>query len=211
MMNQTEPVKNKQSPVLHASDDQLQFFPGIWVDGKYFWLQNSNEKVFYDEELVIKVKQEPIHSKIRFSSVYVSNHGQHAKEIKILAMYHYPHVSREQLTFVSPSENRIFHLVNNNVYMVNGQYREVGIKECTAMPQWNVFTDKIWSSLKKGSLMYQPMAKGLASSIFTIKMTINPHETNKMNTWVINGTSKNEVISLEQVLLKNTLAIPSEK
>ena len=211
MMNLTEPLKNKQSPFLNASADQLQFIPGIWVDGKYFWLQNCTEKVMYDEELIIKVKQEQIHSKIRFSSVYVSNHSQKTKEIKILAMYHYPSIYGEQLTFISPSENRIFHLANSNVYMVNGQYHGAGIKECTTMPQWNAFTDQIWSSLEKGSLMYQPMVKGLAASIFTVKMTINHHETKKMSTWAINGTNKNDVISLERVLLKNTLAFPFEK
>jgi hypothetical protein len=211
MMNLIEPIKDKQSPIIHASVDQLQFVPGIWIDGKYSWIQNSQEKVLYKEELVIKVKQEQIHSKIRYSSVYVSNHGHETKEIKILAMHHYPSVSGEQLTFVSPSENRIFHLVNNNIYMVNGQYQGLGLVECTTMPQWKVFTDQIWSSLKKGSLKYQPMAKGLASSIFTIKMTIKPRETTKMSTWVINGTNKNEVTSLEQVLLKNILAFPFEK
>jgi hypothetical protein len=211
MMKQIEPIKKPQHNIPLALADQLQFIPGIWVDGNYFWLQNSTEMLIYEEELVIKVKQEHKHSKIHFSSVYVSNHSHQTKEIKILAMHHYPNVSGEQLTFVSPSENRIFHLANKNVYMVNGEYHGCGIKEYTTVPQWKGFTDQIWSSLKKGSLIYQPMAKGLASSIFIFKMTIKPRETNKMNTWVINGTNKNEVISLEQVLLKNILAFPFEK
>jgi len=211
MMNLTETIKNKQSLVLNSSAEQLNFVPGIWVDGKYFWQKNGTELVIYEEELIIKVKQEQMHSKIRFSTVYVSNHSQVPKEIKVLAMYHYPYVSGEQLTFISPSENRIFHLANHNVYMVNGHYQGEGIQEYTTMPQWNAFTDQIWSSLEKGSLMYRPMVKGLSVSIFTIKMIINPHETKKMRTWAINGTNKNEVISLEQVLLKNTLAFPFEK
>jgi hypothetical protein len=209
-MNIYDAIKNGPRPKQNIVE-QLQFVPGIWVNGQYFWMNSSMEKVIYEEELVVKVKQEQIHSKIRFSNIYVSNHSNREKEIKILVMHQYPNPSHEQLTFISPLDNRIFHLANKNVYMVNGQYEGKGLKEYTTMAQWNVFTDQIWNSLRKGTLKYQPMAKGLAASIFTIKMTIGPHQTNKVNTWAISGNNKSEVISLEQALLKNTLAFRFEK
>lgn len=209
-MNIFEIVKDEYPPKQTIAE-QLQFVPGLWVNGQYFWMHTSMEKVIYEEEMVLKVKQEQVHSKIRLSNIYVRNHSNRTKEIKLLVMHHYPNSSHEQLTFVSPSDNRIFHLANKNVYMVNGLYQGQPIKEYTTMSQWNVFTDQIWNSLKKGTLKYQPMAKGLASSIFTIKMTILPHETQKVNTWAISGKDKNEVLSLEQALLKNTLAFRFEK
>ncbi|MGG1677415.1 hypothetical protein ACIFOT_16890 [Neobacillus sp. NRS-1170] len=210
-MNLTDSQKNKPSLERQASIEFLQFIPGIWVNGKYYWFHNCAEKVIFDEELIVKVKNEPIHSKIRFSSVYVSNHSNHKKEIKVLAMHHYANIKQDNLTFVSPTDNRIFHVADNGVFLVNSKFEGVGMKEYTTIPQWSAYTDQIWSSLHKGSLKYQPMAGGPAASIFAIKMSLEQHETKKMSTWTISGTSKNELISMEQGLLKNTLAFPFEK
>lgn len=203
-MNLTEHQKYKQSPIPQLPTETLQFIPGLWVNGKYFWLHDCTEKVFNQEELIIKVKQEQPHSKIRFSSVYVSNHNKETKEVSVLAMHYYPNVIQDNLAFVSPMDNRIFHLAHKNIYLVNGDYNGVGMKEYTTMPQWKVFTDQIWSSLQKGSLNYLPIAKSPAASIFAIKMTLGSHEIGKMNTWTITGSNKNELISMEEALLKKT-------
>ena len=137
-MNLTEHQKYKQSPTPQLPTETLQFIPGLWVNGKYFWLHDCTEKVFNQEELIIKVKQEQPHSKIRFSSVYVSNHNKETKEVSVLAMHYYPNVIQDNLAFVSPMDNRIFHLAHKNIYLVNGEYNGVGMKEYTTMPQWKV-------------------------------------------------------------------------
>lgn len=204
MINLTEQQKNLQTSNPQLPIEKLQFVPGIWVNGKYLWLQNCTEKVIYDEELIIKVKQEQIHSKIRLSNVYVSNHGNQSKEIKILAMNHFLNVGQDHFTFVSPTDRHIFHHANKKVFLVNARYNHSGINEYTTIPLWKAYTDQIWSSLQKGNLNYQPMVKGSAASIFSIKTSIAPHETSKMTTWTISGSSKNELISMEQALLKNT-------
>ncbi|MFB5195466.1 hypothetical protein ACE198_11185 [Neobacillus sp. KR4-4] len=199
-MNIIERQQKKFSPLF--PQETLQFIPGLWVNGKYVWLQDCKEKVLHNEEIIIKVKEEQIHSKIRYSSVYLSNHSKEMKEIHVLAMHYYPIVIQDNLAFVSPVDKRIFHHANNNIYLVNGEHNGVGMKEYTAMPQWKVFTDQIWNSLHKGSLNYLPMAKTPASSIFSIKMSLDPQENGKMNTWTITGSNKNELLSLEQALLK---------
>ncbi|NRD80758.1 hypothetical protein HPT25_25860 [Bacillus sp. BRMEA1] len=187
------------------------FIPGIWINGKYFWLQNQSEKVFFEESLMIKIKQQQVHSKIRFFNIYVSNHGKEVKQIKLLGMYLPLNVEQNLLTFISPVENRIYHYANQHVFLMNAHYHGNGIKEYTTIQLWNAFTDRIWSSVKEGSLMYQPMSKGLAASIFAINMNVQPHETNKLCTWSINGSKKSELLTLERALFKNILAIPYEK
>jgi hypothetical protein len=202
-MKLTESKKNNQYPSGKSLLKELQFTPGVWVNGKCYWLQDSSEKVIYEEELILQVKQNQINSKISLSSLYVSNHGSKPKEIKMLAMHHYTNPSQDHFTFVSPTENRIFHVANQNVYLVNTLYKGEGMKEYTIQPYWNVYSDQIWSSLENGSLMYQPMSKGPAVSINAQKMTLKPHETNKINNWTICGNNKNELIALDSALLKN--------
>jgi GH15 family glucan-1,4-alpha-glucosidase len=203
MINLTKPEINKQKPKHKQPIETLLFIPGIWVNGKYLWLQNSKEKVIYDEEIIISVKLEQPHSKICFSSIYVSNHSNQTKEIKVLAMHHYSSVRHDSITFVSPKDNRIFHHANKQVFLVNLHCKGSVMAEFTALPQWSVYTDQIWSSLQKGILKYQPMAKGPAASISAIKISIGPHESCKLNTWTITGSNKNELILMEQALLKN--------
>jgi hypothetical protein len=196
--------KIKPKPSIQQPQETLQFIAGLWINGQYYWLQDCKEKLFNDDEIIIKVKEDQPHSKIRLSSVYISNHSKEMKEVKILAMHYYPNVIQDNMAFVSPTDKRIFHLANENIYLVNGEYNGIAMKEYTVMPQWRVFTDQIWSSLQKGSLNYHPMIKSPAASIFTMKMTLGSHESGKMNTWTISGTNKNELLSMEQALLKET-------
>lgn len=202
MIKLTDTQKNLQVPERHVPIETLQFIPGLWVNGKYYWLQNCTEKVLYDEELIIKVKQEQAHSKIRLCHIYVSNLSGHEKEIKVLAMHYCSNINQDNLTFISPTDNRIFHHTNKHVFLVNAQNDGIGLKEYTVMPQWYAYTDQIWSSPSTGSLKYQPMAKGPAASIFAMKACIQQQETCKMLTWTITGSSKNELLSMDQALTK---------
>ncbi|ETI67036.1 hypothetical protein BAVI_19684 [Neobacillus vireti LMG 21834] len=202
MINLTESQNNQQIPKHQQPFETLQFIPGIWVNGMSFWLQNCTEKVIYNEELVIKVKPDQVHSKIRLAHIYVSNHSEQKKEIKVLAMHHYSTIRQDNVTFISPTDKRIFHHSNNHVFLVNGQFHGEGLKEYTTIPQWYAYTDQIWSSVQRGSLKYQPLAKGPAASIFAMKVSVEPRETSRMTTWSITGTNKNELISMEEGLLK---------
>jgi hypothetical protein len=212
MININKSIYNHQQFTFHHSPiAQLHYTPGIWVNGNYYWLQTSSEKIMYEEEISLTVKQEQIHSKIRFNHMNVTNHSKQSKELKILAMHHHSRISQDHFTFVSPKDQVIFHLANKEVFLVNGQFNGVGLNEYTIQPYWNVFTDKIWSSQEKGNLKYQPMGKGAAASIFTLKAEVKPHQTIKLHTWAIKGASKREIMALDQALLKNTLAFPFEK
>ncbi|GHH96998.1 hypothetical protein [Neobacillus kokaensis] len=202
MINMTELQQIKQFSKRLASIGKLQYIPGIWVNGKYFWLQNRMEKVIYEEGLIIKVEQKHLHSKIHFFNIFVSNHSHQSKDIKILAMHHFQNAHQDHLTFVSPTDQRIFHHAGQNVFLVNLMHNESETKEYTTMPLWNVYTNQIWSSLQNGTLKYQPMAKGPAASILAEKITVSPQKTEKISTWTIAGKNKNEVIAMEQALLK---------
>ncbi|WP_066312206.1 hypothetical protein [Bacillus sp. FJAT-29814] len=204
-------IESYNERMKQSTIDQLQFIPGIWVNGRYFWLQNGSEKVIYDEALTLNVKREQVHSKIRFSSIFAGNHSDYQKEIKLLAMHHFSSFDQDGLTFISPSDNMILHIAGKQTFLVNAAYKGTGLKEYTTIPLWNAYTDQIWSSLQKGTLKYQPMVKGPAASIFAVNITIPPKETIKMKVWAIAGTGKKELISIEKALLKNPLAFPNEK
>ncbi|WP_237389603.1 hypothetical protein [Bacillus sp. USDA818B3_A] len=205
IMTEFQKKNDRSNP--DSAMEALQFVPGMWVDGKYFWLKNTMEEVIYEESLLIKVKQEQLHSKISLSSVLVSNHSDQSKQITILAMHHFRDNEPDHLTFGSPVDNHIFHHANKMIYLVNGRCSKACMKEYTTVPLWNAYTDRIWASIEKGNLKYQPMAKGPAASILTMSMSIEPHQTAEMDTWIISGTNKNELFSIEKALLKKHTSI----
>ncbi|OLS41686.1 hypothetical protein BTR25_03835 [Bacillus sp. MRMR6] len=194
---------NNHVPTPPSLVSGLPFTPGLWVNGKCYWLQNCTEKVLYEEELIVKVKQEQSHSKITYSTIYVSNHGKRTKDVKLLAMYCAPSVGKEHFTFVSPTDSLIYHIKEENVYLLNALYNGEEVKEYTIQPYWNVFSDQIWSSLNTGSLMYQPMLKGMAAIIFASKISLKPRSIETINTWTISGGNKTELLSLNQALHLN--------
>jgi hypothetical protein len=195
----------------NMNNDHLLYTPGLWIDGRMRWFKNGDEKLIFEEEVTVNSKKVHVHSKVYFYSLYISNHSQNEKNVKVVTMHQHPNAERDHLAFVSPSENVIFHLTNNKVFLVNGNCDGDGLKQYTIQPPWSIYSDQIWSNLQKGSLKYQPLNKGGAISLFSIDMNIPPKTTGKANTWIITGESKNELIKLDQLLLKNRLAFPFKK
>lgn len=189
---------------------QLEFIPGLWLDGSTYWLKGVSEKLILDGQLLLKIQQEHVHSRIRFYTLQLSNHGAKTKRAKVLAMQHHPEPAKSDFTFVSPADNVIFHLTDDNIFMVNGFCRSTPEKECTILPFWNINSNQIWSSREKGSLKYQPMAKGDTAGLLSFDVVLNPKETAKIGIWSIYGESKSELLALNKSLLKNRLAFPLE-
>lgn len=201
MIKLTEVEKIDEVSFALSKAEPLSFIPGIWVNGKSIWLQGVREKVLYEEQLTVRVTLERTHSKIYYYRLFVSNHGSQTKNIKVLAAYHHPKLVEKQFTFASPTDRVAFHLINQDVYMVNGQCRGSGIKEYSIQPYWDLMSNQIWNCQEQGTLKYQPMVKGPAASIFALDVTIQAHATEKVNTWVVQGKSKQEVTLLNQMLV----------
>ncbi|XJZ26226.1 hypothetical protein ACF5W4_12585 [Bacillota bacterium Lsc_1132] len=201
MIKQTELEIIEGVSFSSTKSDSLHFTPGIWLNGKCYWLHGVREKVIYEEKLTVKVTLERIHSKIFYYHLFVSNHSTEAKDIKILAAHHHPKIFEKQFSFASPTDRNVFHLVSEEVYMVNARCRGNGANEYTILPYWNLISNQVWNCEERGSLKYQPMVKGLAASILVLDLEVRPHETEKANTWVIHGKSRQEVGMLNQALL----------
>lgn len=199
-----EKVSNRSEEVMLS---HLQSVIGIWVNGYTYWLFNQNEKIITKEKLTVKVKQEYTFSKVRHSQIYITNHNKEEVQVKLIFKHQYNRASRDHLSFVSPTEKVIFHLADKKVFLVNGQFEDQSIQQATIQPYWNMNTNQIWNCLNKGVLKYQPMAKGLAISLFTFNMCIPPNVTKNASTWTIQGESKAELLNVNRSLLKKHTSI----
>lgn len=190
--------------------EHLIVTPGIWIDGKTYWLRDSHEKLIPEEEISIRVKDSSIHSKSKIHDMFIKNHGNKLRNVKILFMHQNPCMTKELLTFVSPAEKAIFHIKNHFIYLVNGQCQGKPMDQMTVQPFWNFHTERIWQSPAKGILRYHPMAKGMMVSIFSLEASVPINEICKASTWTVFSHNKNELEQLNRQL-KNTLAFPFKR
>jgi len=186
---------------------KLTTTPGLWIDGKIYWIQNGYEKLIPEHSISVHVKNIHKHSKIQYNEIFVRNHSSHKKSMKVVVLNHYARAFKEHVAFVSPTENVIFHSVDDQLYLVNGEHNKSAMEQRTVQPIWNVHTEHIWSNYLKGHLKYQPMAKGACVSIYSLNMEIPPQSTGFSRTWSINGTDKDELLDLNRILLKTSTSI----
>jgi len=190
-----------------AAGGRLVGIPGVWIEGKTYWIQNGYEKLIPDHSISVHIKHISKHSKVQYSEIYVRNHASVAKQMKILVLNHYTQPFKEHLAFVSPTDNIIFHSVDEELFLVNGECNGCRLEQRTIQPQWNIHTEHIWSKRGNGILKYQPMGKGASVSIFSLNVEIKPHTSTIGRTWTIHGKEKQDVMALNSYLIKNHTSI----
>ncbi|PLR87592.1 hypothetical protein [Bacillus sp. V33-4] len=195
-------------PAEYRETEQLKAKPGIWVNGKMYWVDSGYEKLIPEQLLSIKMNRHHPHSKIRFYDMYVTNHSLEPTEIKVLMMHSYENATKDHVTFISPVKKVIFHLTEDHVFLINGHYNGEPMEESTVQPLWNIGSEAFWSCAEKGRLRYQPMAKGLAVSIFSLSLKLAARQTVTANAWMMKGSSQDELFYFNQAVLKNRLAFP---
>lgn len=193
-------LEREKEPANEFTYSRLTVTLGLWVDGKLYWIGENQEKLIPEEALSIRVKVGSCHSKANTQEVFIKNHGKETRNIRMLFIHHHRRVSREHLTFVSPVERAIFHVRNENIFLVNGQCQGETIEQATVQPLWNLHTEHIWDSIENGVLKYQPVSKGLMASLFSLKANVKVNETCKAIAWIIFGDNKNELIQLNKVV-----------
>lgn len=191
----------KQTKKHRVSQSHLKTKIGLWINGKTYWIQDGSERLLMGESVSIKIQQTYIHSNVRLSNIYVTNQSEQPKELKLFIMHYHENSLVDHFTFISPTERVIFHLADRSVYLVTGQMNGVFMNEYSVQPFWNVKTDEFWNSENKGTLRYQPMYRGPACSIFSLKTIVPGFTTSKGNTWIITGDRKSNLIRLNQAVI----------
>lgn len=181
--------------------------PGIWIDGKVYWIHNGYEKLIPEHSLSVHIKHVQKHSKIQYSEIFVRNHSSVKKECKLFMLNHYPKAYTEHVSFVSPTDNVIFHSIDGHLMLINGEVQGASLDQRTIQPIWNVHADLIWSNYRAGILKYQPMGKGSSVSIYSLNMKINSQKTAVSRNWTIYGEDKKELMELNTILFKTSTSI----
>lgn len=206
-------MKTITFPLLNVNNEYEQS-PGklltsvaIWTKEKTYWMKNVREKVLVEEALTIKMVEKQIHSDVQYANIFVKNHSPDHRSLKLLVVHHFAEIMKEQFCFVAPTDQLVYHLARQQIYLANGYCNGVSIRQATVQPLWNIQSDQFWKCPQQGILKYQPLSKGPAASIFVLDLQIAPQETERAAIWTISSKTKEVVNALNDSLLKNHTSI----
>ncbi|MEH7526494.1 hypothetical protein V7149_24990 [Bacillus sp. JJ1503] len=194
-----------------SNKEGIEVIPGIWIDGKTYWLTPGVETMFAEEGLSVHLQQEKGSPALQLYNVSITNFRERQLHVKLLIQNrHYQSRNRfnhffedhEHFSFISPSEKVVFHLDNHQVHLANGYCQGKTFRASTIQSIRNVFTDHIWACPTTGKLQYNPMANGDAVSLFLYDCHFKGKQTIEGESWIISGDNETELIKLNESLLK---------
>ncbi|MBU8879388.1 hypothetical protein BGM26_10370 [Bacillus sp. FJAT-29790] len=188
--------------VVPMRKERLNVIPGIWIGGKTYWMNSGFEKHIPEEGISVQLKQEHIHSNIRLINVFITNHEPRSLSVKLLFQHKHVQAANEHISFISPSENVIFHLADGLIYLVNSHSIDRIKGSCSVQPYMNIHSNNIWACSESGTLKYNPMAKGNAVSLFLLEFQFQGKDTIEGKSWIISSDNEDELLNLNEALLK---------
>ncbi|WP_102274561.1 hypothetical protein [Cytobacillus massiliigabonensis] len=184
----------------------LHVIPGIWVNGSTYWMKQGKAELFLEEGISLHLKQDYDLHNAQLSSFEVINHRDHPKTVKVLFQHRTQYWDNNHVSFISPTENAVFHMADEQVHLVNGCIGKGEVRKTyTVQPLWNIYKNRIWDCLESGKIQYRPMAKGNVVSLLIYDYQFMGKGTFEGETWVINGNDEAELIHLNSSFLKKKI------
>jgi len=184
-----------------SSINDLKCIPGIWVGGKTYWLDSNNNELNLDEGIFFHVKNEHVQQNINLLTAFVTNQSFCPLRAKLIFQYQ-QETDFEQFSFISPSENIIYHLADNTINLINGHCINNRRSRYSVQPLYNLCQNQIWTCKETGILKYNPMAIGNVMSIQIFDLDLDERQTMIGKSWIISGQNEENLLKLNEMLIK---------
>jgi GH15 family glucan-1,4-alpha-glucosidase len=211
----------------HAVGHQFRF--GVWVNGKFEWLDNDWETVmtYLPETLTSRYKikkraygvemevNDAIHNSkdVFLRKIKVSNELDYPKEIRLFFTqdFHIYGYEAGDTAFFEPNLSAIIHYKGKRYFLVGGASSGKGFFQYAIGQKEGDGKEGTWRDCEDGQLSSNPVAQGAVDSSVSFKLEIPPHGYGIIHYWIAAGTNLNEVraldahvkdIGVEQMLLE---------
>lgn len=202
---------------------------GVWVDGKFEWLEMDWEVVmtYMPETLTgrYKIKKQPYavemevndaiyHAKdIFLRKIKVSNTSDKKQEIRLFFTHDFHIYGYEagDTAFFEPKLSAIVHYKGKRYFLVGGASSGKGFYQYAVGHKEIEGEEGTWRDCEDGQLSSNPVAQGAVDSAISFQLEIPPHGYGIIHYWIACGKSLSEVtevdsmvkeIGVEQMLLE---------
>lgn len=118
----------------------------------------------------------------------------------------YSNQSYQQYAYVSPRHNCIYVYDDHQVIIVNGTILGAPMKQCGVFRSQEI-EKKVKTEMNNGRLLYQPIANGQISAMFSLETKLKQGESTTLWAWAVTGDDLEEARLLDQEIYKNVLAL----
>ncbi len=197
----------------HAVGHQFRF--GVWVDGRFEWLDNDWEimMTYLPETLTTRYKikkqaygvelevNDAIHNSkdIFLRKIKVSNNLSRQQEIRLFFTQDFHIYGNEagDTAFFEPTLSTIVHYKGKRYFLVGGASGGKGFYQYAVGQKEGEGKEGTWRDCEDGQLSSNPVAQGAVDSSVSFKLEIPPRGYGIIHYWIAAGTNLNEVTALD--------------
>lgn len=213
----------------HAIGHPFRF--GIWVDGKFTWLNNDwNLSVNYlpetlvsrytakNSELAIEMEiNDAVHNfmDIYLRKVTIKNTSNKPKEIRLFFIndFHLYGYEAGDTAFYEPNLNSIIHYKRKRYFLINGiNSKAENLYQFAVGHKESEGKEGVWRDAEDGLLSGNSVAQGSVDSAMSFKLQLDVQDVGGVYFWIACGKNLQQVIDLnsevekvgvEQMLMQN--------
>ncbi len=190
---------------------------GIWVDGRFAWLDDSAWNItlsYIEDSLVTDVRahhpglgitlhiNDAVHQRedIYLKRIHIVNENDTVREVRVF--FNQDLVINEtevgDTAAYYPNNNTIFHYKKDRYFMFNGTTGTEGIYQYTTGVKRFYNAEGTWRDAEDGHLMGNAISQGSVDSTISFRLFIPPSESSSMYYWMSAGKNLDEVKKLDQ-------------
>lgn len=200
----------------HAVGHQFRF--GIWVDGKFEWLDNDWDiKMTYMPETlttryIIKKKSTDISLEVNdaihngkdvfLRKIKVVNEADSKHEVRLFFTqdFHIYGYEAGDTAFFEPKLNAIVHYKRKRYFLVGGNSGGKGFYQYAIGYKETEDKEGTWRDAEDGQLSNNAVAQGAVDSAVSFKLDIPPQGYGLIHYWIACGNSLNDVAFLDSAV-----------
>ncbi len=200
----------------HAVGHPFRF--GIWIDGKFEWLDKDWDIVmtYMPETLTSRYKirkqtygiamevNDAIHNSknVFLRKIKVSNELDHKQEVRLFFTqdFHIYGYETGDTAFFEPTLSAIIHYKGKRYFLVGGASGGTGFYQYAVGYKEVEGKEGTWRDCEDGQLSANAVAQGAVDSAVSFQLEIPPHNYRSIHYWIACGTSLNEVMTLDSTV-----------
>ncbi len=192
---------------------------GVWQHGRLSWLDNGewNIEIDLDQDTFIgtvKCFNKNTNLELLFTNavynekniflreVQVTNHGDHAEDIKVFfhQVFSIYGTSQEDTAYYDPVKNALIHYEGRRMFLIYGETSDIPFNDYSVGLYGIEGKEGTWKDAEDGMLSKNPIEHGHVDSTFSIPLTVHKNETKKIYYWITVGETKAEVYELHDFI-----------
>lgn len=209
----------------HLADRHLYHRIGVWVEGKFSWLDNGQWEVsctYYDDTQVSKIiaKNDELQVRLEFDdcvdseytvflrNIHVINYAPEEREVRLFMhqVFRLSDSSASGTAQYLPEQKAIIHYKGHRVMLVNGCHSDGPSFDSYSVGLFGSGNNEgTYRDAEDGELMRNNVEHGRVDSVLSFHLRIKSHSSRRVHYWIVAANSVREAHKLNNAIQETGL------